>query len=94
MTHAAGSSVNMDLMADIAADCGAAAELVAAIREANTARHVGELITEAGLEDFYNKICQHACDFIFEDIINKQTRVDVILTDLESGHILGEFTRQ
>lgn len=94
MTHAAGSSVNMELMAEMAKDCGANKDLEQAIREANTARHVGELICEAGIEGFYDKMCQHAANFVFEDIIKKQTRVDVILTDLETGDILGEFTRQ
>ena len=52
MTHAAGSSVNMDLLAEMAVACGADEKLEKAIQEANTARHVGELIEEAGIEKF------------------------------------------
>jgi cobalt-precorrin-5B (C1)-methyltransferase len=42
-THAAGSEVNMELLADLAAELGANEELCARIRQANTARHVLEL---------------------------------------------------
>src|SRR5579875_745738 len=42
-THAAGSEVNMELLATLAAELGAGAEVCAEIRAANTARHVLEL---------------------------------------------------
>ena len=50
MTHAAGSEVNMELLAEIAASLGAAAEVVTEIRAANTARHVLELAQRAGID--------------------------------------------
>jgi cobalt-precorrin-5B (C1)-methyltransferase len=42
-THAAGSEVNMELLASLAAEVGADEQLCASIRQANTARHVLEL---------------------------------------------------
>lgn len=42
-THAAGSEVNMELLASLAAELGANEALCAQIRQANTARHVLEL---------------------------------------------------
>jgi cobalt-precorrin-5B (C1)-methyltransferase len=42
-THAAGSEVNMELLAGLAAELGAGDALRAEIRQANTARHVMEL---------------------------------------------------
>jgi cobalt-precorrin-5B (C1)-methyltransferase len=44
-THAAGSEVNMELLAALARESGGSKRLCAEIREANTARHVLELCT-------------------------------------------------
>ncbi len=57
MTHAAGSEVNMDLLASIARDLGARDEIVAEIRAANTARHVLELAAREGLTRLCDAIC-------------------------------------
>jgi cobalt-precorrin-5B (C1)-methyltransferase len=48
-THAAGSEVDMEFLASLAAELSAPDELVVAIRQANTARHVLELCREAAL---------------------------------------------
>jgi cobalt-precorrin-5B (C1)-methyltransferase len=56
MTHAAGSEVNMSLLADIAEKAGATASLAERIRAANTARHVLEL-TAAELPGFPAAVC-------------------------------------
>jgi cobalt-precorrin-5B (C1)-methyltransferase len=56
MTHAAGSEVNMDLLAQIARRAGAPEALAARILAASTARHVLEL-TSAGLPGFTTAIC-------------------------------------
>jgi cobalt-precorrin-5B (C1)-methyltransferase len=58
MTHAAGSEVNMDLLAEIALGLGARAELVEAIRGANTARHVLDLCKAEGLTGVTAEICR------------------------------------
>ena len=57
MTHAAGSEVNMDLLAGIAQDLAAAPGVVEEIRSANTARHVLELATRSGLDGLADAIC-------------------------------------
>jgi cobalt-precorrin-5B (C1)-methyltransferase len=56
-THAAGSEVDMDFLASLAAQLGASDELVAAIRQANTARHVLELCRAAGLDRITTLVC-------------------------------------
>lgn len=56
-THVAGSEVDLDFLAVLAAEAGAGAELVAAVRAANTARHVLELTRAAGLSDLPARIC-------------------------------------
>jgi len=57
MTHAAGSEVNMELLASIAAEMGAREEILAQIRAANTARHVLEMCAAEGLTAITSRIC-------------------------------------
>ncbi|OQW49945.1 MAG: cobalt-precorrin-5B (C(1))-methyltransferase [Nitrospira sp. HN-bin3] len=61
-THAAGSDVDMEFLASLAAELSAPDELVAAIRQANTARHVLELCREAGLVGITSLICRKVAD--------------------------------
>ena len=56
-THAAGSDVDLGLLADIALEAGADAALADAIRAANTARHVLELTRAAGIGALPARIC-------------------------------------
>jgi cobalt-precorrin-5B (C1)-methyltransferase len=57
-THAAGSEVNMDLLATLATEAGAPAALQAEIRAANTARHVLELCAANGLSALTSLVCR------------------------------------
>jgi cobalt-precorrin-5B (C1)-methyltransferase len=61
-THAAGSEVDMEFLASLAAELSAPDELVAAIRQANTARHVLELCREAGLVGITSLICKKVAE--------------------------------
>jgi cobalt-precorrin-5B (C1)-methyltransferase len=60
MTHASASEVNMDLLARLAAARGASLETVAAIKGANTARHVLEICSQAGIPDITQSVCDAA----------------------------------
>jgi cobalt-precorrin-5B (C1)-methyltransferase len=57
MTHAAGSEVNMELLASIAEELGAAEAVAREIRAANTARHVLELAAREGIDELCSAIC-------------------------------------
>ncbi|MCE9574315.1 MAG: cobalt-precorrin-5B (C(1))-methyltransferase [Deltaproteobacteria bacterium] len=57
-THVAGSEVDLDALADLTAELGGDAPLVAAVRTANTARHVLELCKDAGLVGITTLICR------------------------------------
>ena len=57
-THVAGSEVDLAFLASLAADLGASGELIAAIEQANTARHVLELCREAGLVGITSLVCE------------------------------------
>lgn len=62
MTHAAGSEVNMELLATLAAEMGAAESLREEILKANTARHVLELCTQAGLTGITHRVCKRVVE--------------------------------
>jgi cobalt-precorrin-5B (C1)-methyltransferase len=62
MTHAAGSEVNMKLLADLATELGASSELCERILAANTARHVLELAAAAGLAGITSLICKRVAE--------------------------------
>ncbi len=62
MTHAAGSEVNMELLAELAGELGASAELRQEILKANTARHVLELCAAANLSTITTQVCKRVVE--------------------------------
>jgi cobalt-precorrin-5B (C1)-methyltransferase len=91
-THAAGSEVNLELLAGFAAELGAPAPVLEEIRGANTARHVLELCARAGLTGITSLICQK--------VVEHGTRhaggglaIRAVLVDF-NGAVLGEHPRQ
>jgi cobalt-precorrin-5B (C1)-methyltransferase len=61
-THAAGSEVNMELLATLAGELGARAAILDEIRAANTARHVLELCQREGLGAVTSLICRRVSE--------------------------------
>jgi cobalt-precorrin-5B (C1)-methyltransferase len=61
-THAAGSEVDMEFLAALAAEGGGSEELIASIRQANTARHVLELCRDAGLVGITTLVCRKVAE--------------------------------
>jgi cobalt-precorrin-5B (C1)-methyltransferase len=61
-THAAGSEVNLELLAELAGELGASEEVRAQIRAANTARHVLELCTANGLTAITSLVCRKVAE--------------------------------
>jgi cobalt-precorrin-5B (C1)-methyltransferase len=89
MTHAAGSEVNMELLAAIARDLGAASDVVEAIHAANTARHVLELTARAGLDRLADAICARAVDELERHAAAiARLPVHALLVDFD-GRVLG-----
>ena len=60
-THAAGSEVNMELLANVASELGAREELCAQIRKANTARHALELCSAENI-GIASQICRRVVE--------------------------------
>jgi cobalt-precorrin-5B (C1)-methyltransferase len=89
MTHAAGSEVNMELLAAIAHDLHAAPEVVAQIRAANTARHVLELATQSGLVGLADEICARVVQHLeHHAALVAPLAVQATLVDFD-GRVLG-----
>ncbi|ABK78548.1 cobalt-precorrin-6A synthase [Cenarchaeum symbiosum A] len=56
-THVKGSKVDMAFLAGLAKKSGAGGDVVERVLGANTARHVLEIIKDAGQDGFYGEVC-------------------------------------
>ncbi|MBV9122157.1 MAG: cobalt-precorrin-5B (C(1))-methyltransferase [Planctomycetes bacterium] len=86
-THVAGNQVDCAFLGQVAREIGAPAELVARITQANTARHVQELIEEAGFRRFYLRLCELAAERCAA-VVPGKLAIEVVLFDFE-GAVLG-----
>lgn len=57
-THVAGSHVDMEFMAKLASECEAPQSVIQEISNANTARHVSEIIKKNNVVNYYNLVCK------------------------------------
>jgi cobalt-precorrin-5B (C1)-methyltransferase len=89
MTHAAGSEVNMEVLASLAAELGASAGLCAQIRAANTARHVLELCAANGLTTITSSICRRVVEH-GRAHAGGNLEVSSLLVDFD-GSLLGSY---
>lgn len=92
MTHAAGSEVNRDLLADIARDLGAPADVVDGIRAANTARHVLELAEQRGVAELPSAICERVVRHLTAHA-GGGVSVYAVLVDFD-GRVLGRCPKE
>lgn len=88
-THVAGSEVDMEFLASMAAELSASDELIASIRQANTARHVLELCREAGLVGITSLICKKVVEHCQAHAGGKLA-VETCLVDF-GGALLGRY---
>jgi cobalt-precorrin-5B (C1)-methyltransferase len=86
-THARRGSVNLGMLADLAAQCGAPAEIQEKIRTANTAREAQEIAVAAGIPGFFELVCRRIC-WHCSAHTQGEVAVEAILTDFE-GNVLG-----
>jgi len=89
MTHAAGSEVNMELLAGIARDLGAADAVVEEIRTANTARHVLEIAAREGITTVCTAICERVVGHLGRHA-GGAIQVHAVLVDF-NGTVLGRY---
>lgn len=88
-THAAGSEVNMELLARLAAELGAEEDFCNHIRRSNTARHVLELCKSAGFEEITSLVCRRAVEQCTQHA-GGELPIQAYLMDFE-GALLGQW---
>ena len=90
-THVRGSHVSMDFMARLAEESGANKELVDSIVNANTARHVSEIIDSNSIVGFYDLICREAVKQL-KNYSGNQLLIEVLLFDF-NGNVVGRYPK-
>jgi len=88
-THAAGSEVNLELLAGLALETGAGDELCTQIRQANTARHVLELCAARGIGAISSAVCRKVVEHTTRHAGGK-LEVHACLVDFD-GALLGHY---
>lgn len=59
MVHSKSAPINFEFLAQLAKDVGAPDDIVQQVSEANTASHVGEIMS--GNSQFFNHLCESCC---------------------------------
>jgi cobalt-precorrin-5B (C1)-methyltransferase len=91
-THAAGSEVNMELLANLAAELGVPAEFRARILEANTARHVLEMCKAEGFPGVTSLVCRKVVENTQRHAGGK-LQIETCLVDF-GGTLLGRYSSE
>jgi cobalt-precorrin-5B (C1)-methyltransferase len=91
-THVRGSHVDMEFMAKLAKEIGASGDILKLIREANTARHVSEIVDAHYVEGFYDLICRNAASQL-NNYSKNELSIEVIMFDF-NGYTIGRFPKK
>ncbi len=90
-THVRGSHVNMDFMAKLALECNVSENIVSLIKNANTARHVSEIIDLNAISGYYDLLCKYAFNQM-SVYSNNQLSIEVIMFNF-NGDIIGKYPK-
>jgi len=90
-THVRGSHVNMEFMAKLAERAGAFEDVLKLIREANTARHVSEIVDSYHVKGFYDLISRNAASQL-SNYSKNELSIEVIMFDFK-GYTIGRFPK-
>ncbi|WJP98926.1 cobalt-precorrin-5B (C(1))-methyltransferase [Geobacillus stearothermophilus] len=88
MVHSKSAPVDFGFLAAIAEQAGAGPELVAAVRGANTAAQVGDMMQEAGCTKFFELLCEACCRAALNEVGGGLTVATSIYT--MNGQRLGK----
>jgi cobalt-precorrin-5B (C1)-methyltransferase len=87
-THVAGNQVDCAFLGGLIRELGGPNELATAVEQANTARHVQELVDAAGFTRFYARLCTCAAEKCAAAAVGKLA-IDVALFDFD-GRVLAQ----
>ena len=88
-THVAGSHVDMEFMARLAAECKASPAVIDEIRGANTARHVSEIITKNRIAGYFDLVCKKVHEQMSEHA-KGQLDIEVVMFEFD-GKVIGRY---
>jgi cobalt-precorrin-5B (C1)-methyltransferase len=91
-THVAGSHVDMEFMARLAAECEAPPKVVEEIASANTARHVSEIIKKNKIVSYYDHVCKKVYEQMYEHAKGR-LQIDIILFEFD-GMVIGRHPKK
>ncbi|MEF2967354.1 cobalt-precorrin-5B (C(1))-methyltransferase [Paenibacillus sp. M1] len=87
LIHSKNAPVDFRFLSAVAAETGADARLVQEVAGANTASQVVDMMTEAGYDAFFERLCEHACRHCLEHI-RGGLAVEMVLITMK-GRVLG-----
>jgi cobalt-precorrin-5B (C1)-methyltransferase len=88
MTHWTRSKVDPQFLAALTAEAGGADEVVAAVSEANSARHAYELWEAGGVDAAPDLLCAKVAANL-ATYVKDRIAVDAIMVDFEGAHVVG-----
>ncbi len=88
-THVRGSHVSMDYMANLASLCVNSKNIINDIKNANTARHVSEIIIQNNVKNFFDLLCKQVY-LEMSNHSNKSMEIDVVMFGFD-GKISGKY---
>lgn len=91
-THVAGSHVDMEFMARLAAECEAPPDVVKEINSANTARHVSEIIKKSKIVSYYDHTCKKVYEQMYEHSKGR-LQIEVVLFEFD-GTVTGRHPKK
>ncbi|MEM1959645.1 MAG: cobalt-precorrin-5B (C(1))-methyltransferase [Candidatus Nitrosocaldus sp.] len=90
-THVKGSHVDMEFLADVAKECNASMELCRQIMNANTARHVMEIVMANNLQGYFDSLCRKVCERL-SSYTEDKVSIECIMFDFD-GKIIGRASK-
>lgn len=88
-THVRGSHVSMDYMANLASLCVNSKNIINDIKNANTARHVSEIIIQNNVKNFFDLLCKQVY-LEMSNHSNKSMEIEVVMFEFD-GQISGKY---
>jgi cobalt-precorrin-5B (C1)-methyltransferase len=88
-THVRGSHVSMDYMANLASLCVNSKNIINDIKNANTARHVSEIIIQNNVKNFFDLLCKQVY-LEMSNHSNKSMEIEVVMFGFD-GKISGKY---
>lgn len=68
MVHSKSAPVDFQFLAEVAKQAGAPKPLIEAVKQANTASQVGDMMYEAGYLSFFDLLCDYCCQHALREV--------------------------